>query len=231
MPKEYIREQLFKLVDKKYREFHTKLIPNISHEKTLGIRIPQLRAIAKQTIKDNLWKEFLMTKPEYMEEIMLQGIIIGNIKVPLKERLQYMTAFIPLINNWAVCDIFCCTLKLKGKEKEYLWDYLQYYFHSNETYDIRVGVVMSLANFQEDEYTQKVFKLFEQIKNNDYYVQMAIAWAISVYFIKNREMTIKYLIKNRLDKFTHNKAIQKIRESSRVSFEDKEYINSLKRKD
>lgn len=230
MPKEYVREQLYKHVDKKYREFHIKLIPNICHEKTLGVRIPQLRMIAKQMIKDNLWREYLMATPEYMEEIMIQGIIIGHVKIPLNERLDYMTSFIPLIKNWAVCDTFCCTMKLKGIEKDELWNYLQPYFHSDQTYDIRVAVVMGLANFTESDYTEKAFVLFNQIESHEYYVQMAIAWAISVYFIKNRDITLEYLLNNNLDNFTHNKAIQKIRESFRVSAKDKNYVNTLKRK-
>lgn len=230
MLKEYVREQLIKHVDRKYREFHIKLIPNISHDNTLGVRIPQLRAIAKQLIKDDLWKEYLELTPEYLEEIMIQGILIGHIKVSLDERMLYMTNFIPLINNWAVCDIFCCTLKLKSAEKEVFWEYLQSYFRSSKPYDIRVGVVMGLANFPESIYAEKAFLLFDQITNEDYYVKMAVAWAISVYFIKNREITIQYLSNNSLDKFTQNKAIQKIRESLRVSLDDKEFVNTFKRK-
>lgn len=230
MPREYVREILFKHVDTKYREFHTKLVPNILHEKTLGIRIPQLRIIANQIIKDDLWRDYLVSTPEYMEEIMLQGLIIGLAKVSLNERLKYMKVFIPFIDNWAVCDTFCCTLKLKGKEKDDFWNFLQSYFHSERPYDIRVAVVMSLANFQEEFYAEKVFKLFDQIKNDDYYVQMAIAWAISVYFIKQKDMTVEYLKNNELDKFTQNKAIQKIRESLRVSVEDKDFVNTLKKK-
>lgn len=230
MPKEYIRETLLKHVDSKYRAFHIKLIPNISHEKTLGVRIPQLRAVANQIIKDDLWRDYLAFTPEYLEEIMIQGIIIGRVKVALEERLLLMKRFIPFIDNWAVCDTFCCTLKLNGKEKEDLWCFLQSYFQSDKTYDIRVAVVMGLANYPEVDYVQKAFGLFEQIENDDYYVQMAIAWAISVYFVKQRDITIDYLKNNKLDKFTHNKAIQKIRESLRVSAEDKDDVNQLKKK-
>ena len=230
MPREYIREILLKHIDSKYRTFHTKLIPNISHEKTLGVRIPQLRAIATQIIKDDLWRDYLDSTPEYLEEIMLQAIIIGHVKVSLQERIPLMEKFIPFIDNWAVCDTFCCTLKLKGSEKEELWRFLQSYFQSDKTYDIRVAVVMSLANYAEISYVGKVFDWFDRIENRDYYVQMAIAWAISVYFVKERDVTMDYLKNNKLDKFTQNKAIQKIRESWRVSHEDKEHIKLLKRK-
>ena len=178
--REKIRIELEKIAEENYRIFATKLIPNVDN--LLGVRLPRLRKIAKKIAQLDYEYYLAMDDPLYFEEVMLQGMIIGEIKLPWNERSRYVKHFTSKINNWSICDSFCCGLKFKASEKEIVWQFLQPYFASDAPYDIRFAVVMLLFHFVNDEYLQKVFTLFNQIKNDDYYVKMAVAWAISIYF-------------------------------------------------
>ena len=161
---------------------------------------------------------------------MLRGFMVGYGKMNLEERLQRIRAFVPDIHNWAVCDCFCSTLKFAEKNREIVWEFLGPYFKSEETYDRRFASVMALDYYTLPEYAPAVFRYFDAMDHPDYYVQMAVAWAISVFYIYLPEMTERYIRENRLDDFTHNKAIQKICESYRVDKETKARLRTLKRK-
>ncbi|WP_363112925.1 DNA alkylation repair protein [Gilliamella apicola] len=208
--------------------FAAKLIPNIDN--LLGVRLPKLRKIAKKIVQLDYEYYLAMDNHLYFEEVMLQGMIIGEIKLPWTERSRYVKQFISKINNWSVCDSFCCGLKFEVSEKELVWEFLQPYFASDKPYDIRFAVVMLLFYFVDDEYAQKAFTLFDQIKNDDYYVKMAVAWAISIYFRELPTLTMSYLHKNQLDDWIYNKALQKITESLKVDSSTKIIIRSMKRK-
>ena len=223
-----IRIELEKIAEENYRIFATKLIPNVDN--LLGVRLPRLRKIAKKIAQLDYEYYLAMDDPLYFEEVMLQGMIIGEIKLPWTERSRYVKQFISKINNWSVCDSFCCGLKFEVSEKELVWQFLQPYFASDKPYDIRFAVVMMLFYFVDDEYAQKAFTLFDQIKNDDYYVKMAVAWAISIYFRELPTLTMSYLQKNQLDDWIYNKALQKITESLKVDSSTKIIIRSMKRK-
>ncbi|PXY91798.1 DNA alkylation repair protein [Gilliamella apis] len=226
--REKIRIELEKIAEENYRIFATKLIPNVDN--LLGVRLPRLRKIAKKIAQLDYEYYLAMDDPLYFEEVMLQGMIIGEIKLPWNERSRYVKHFTSKINNWSICDSFCCGLKFEASEKEIVWQFLQPYFASDAPYDIRFAVVMLLFHFVNDEYLQKVFTLFNQIKNDDYYVKMAVAWAISIYFRELPKLTMAYLQKNQLDDWTYNKALQKITESLKVDFNTKIIIRTMKRK-
>ena len=223
-----IRIELEKIAEENYRIFATKLIPNVDN--LLGVRLPRLRKIAKKIAQLDYEYYLAMDDPLYFEEVMLQGMIIGEIKLPWNERSRYVKHFTSKINNWSICDSFCCGLKFEASEKEIVWQFLQPYFASDAPYDIRFAVVMLLFHFVNDEYLQKVFTLFNQIKNDDYYVKMAVAWAISIYFRELPKLTMAYLQKNQLDDWTYNKALQKITESLKVDCNTKIIIRTMKRK-
>ena len=226
--REKIRQELEKIAEENYRIFTAKLIPNIDN--LLGVRLPKLRKIAKKIIQTDYEYYLAMDNPLYFEEVMLQGIIIGKINLPWTKRSYYVKQFISKINNWSVCDSFCCGLKFEVSEKELVWQFLQPYFASEAPYNIRFAVVMLLFHFVDNEYAQKAFTLFNQIKNDDYYVKMAVAWAISIYFRQLPTLTMPYLQKNQLDDWTYNKALQKITESLKVDCNTKNIIRSMKRK-
>lgn len=225
--KQKIKEELIKLQDKKYKEFHGGLCPGT--ENIIGVRVPVLRNYAKELLKQYDFKELMKNiDNEYYEEIMLQGMLIGLAKEEFSTILKYITNFIPKIDNWAVCDVFCAGLKITKKHKEEMWDFIQTYLKSNKEFEIRFGVVMLLDYYIEESYLNQNFEIFDSIKNTAYYVQMAVAWAISISLIKYYDETIKYLKKAKIDKFTYNKALQKGIESYRITPEQKQELRNMK---
>lgn len=223
-----ILKQLFELQDKKYKEFHSSLCPNVDN--IIGVRIPELRKLAKQIAKENP-KEFIENpvKKQYYEEIMLEGFVIGYMKATLEEKLHYLDNFIPEIDNWAVCDCTASTLKFIDKYKKEVWEYMQKYINSKKEFEKRFAIIILMDYYLTDEYIDKVLEIYNKIDSDQYYVQMGIAWAISVCFVKYREKTRKILHNNNLSTFTHNKSIQKIIESTRVDKETKEELKKIKK--
>ncbi len=224
-----IRKELIEISETKFKKFTANLIPGA--ENILGIRMPVLREISKKIAADTKWKEYVLyEKMKYYEEFMLQGMIIGlKKKEDIEEILKLTEKFIPRINNWAVCDTFCTDLKIVKKNKERVWKFLQRYFLSDKEYDVRFAAVLSLKYFVDEEYLDRMFLYFDNLKNHKYYVQMAVAWAVAEIYIKYPERTLEYINNNKLDNFTHNKSIQKICESFRVDKEIKEKLKLLKR--
>ena len=228
--KEKLQAELFTLQDLQYQKFHSSLLPGV--ENVIGVRMPLLRKLAKQVLKGD-WQNYLQSALQetsnYYEEDILQALLIGTSKISYQERCEYIKEFVPKISNWAVCDLFCSTLKEAQRYKQEYWKMLMPYFNSCNAYDLRFASVMLLNYFTDDEYAEEALKLLEAIKHEDYYVKMGVAWAISIFYIKQPQLTLPMLQQNNLDTFTNNKAIQKIRESFRVSKEDKEMLNKFKR--
>ena len=223
-----IKEDLFKLQDKKYQEFHSKLCPGTDN--IIGIRIPVLREYAKKLLKENDFKTLInYIDDEYYEEIMLQGMLIGLAKSNFNEIKPYIENFIPKIDNWAICDTFCAGLKITKKYKREMWNLINTYITSDEEFFIRFAVVIILDYYIEEEYIKENFKIFNNIKSDKYYVQMAVAWAISICFAKYFDKTIKYMKTANLDDFIYNKAIQKAIESYRITKEEKDILRKMKR--
>jgi 3-methyladenine DNA glycosylase AlkD len=224
-----IREQLQALAEPKLQQFSAKLIPNVPSERILGIRTGALRTLAKELARRADWETLLADDEDvYLEETTLRGLIINYAKMPLEKRLELTAAFVPRIDNWAVCDSFC--YDVKKNEKPLLWAFIQPYLKSDKPYDIRFGSIEILRNFIDKQYIDQVFEIFESITNKDYYVQMGIAWTLSFFFIAMPEETFEFLKNNDLDDFTHNKTLQKIIESRRVNADTKEMLKTMKRK-
>ncbi|MCI7179884.1 MAG: DNA alkylation repair protein [Schaedlerella sp.] len=234
MTLEELRTVIEEKADEQYRNFHKGLLPGT--ERILGVRMPEIRKIAKSiAIKEG--KEFLETAKEgitkehaFHEEIMIEGLVIGYTPMSPVERFSYLNGFIPKICNWAICDCCCNTYKFMKKEQEKSWEFLQKYLSSREEYELRFGIVSLLEHFINDTYIDDVLQILSDIRHDGYYVKMAAAWALSVCYIKYSGKTSALVTENRLDDFTHNKMIQKICESFRVSREQKEELKKLKRK-
>ena len=225
--KQKIKKDLINLQDKKYKEFHSGLCPGTDN--MIGIRVPILRNYAKELLKQYEFKDLIENiDDEYYEEIMLQGMLIGLAKKDFYTIIKEIENFVPKIDNWAVCDVFCAGLKITKKNKEKMWDFIKLYIKSDKEFEIRFGVVMILDYYIEEKYLNQIFKMFNEIKSTDYYVQMAIAWAISICIIKYNE-TLEYLKNAKLDNFTYNKALQKGIESYRITPEQKQVLRSLKK--
>ena len=224
-----IRKQIFELIDDDYQKFSSALIPTIDN--VLGVRMPELRKLAKEIAKGD-WRTYLQTaNDEYFEEVLLQGLVIGYAKADLEELLTYVAAFVPKINNWSVCDSFCTGLKFTKKHKERVWDFLQPYLISEKEYELRFGIVMLLDYYIEPDYIDRLLNVLDRVQHEGYYVKMAVAWALSICFVKLPNQTMDYLVgENSLDLFTYNKALQKITESTRVEADVKTSIRNMKRR-
>ncbi len=226
---ENIRKELQALADSKYRKFHSALVPGT--ENILGVRIPQLRILAKEIAKREDWRIFVeATDTRYYEETMLQGMIIGLAKMELEERMKYVMMFIPRIDNWAVCDIFCSELKTAVKKgKETIWQFIQPYLTSPQEFEIRFGIVM-LFHYIDEKHIDALLAYADSFNHNAYYARMAMAWMLSFCFIKFPEKTMEYLKQSKLDNWTYNKSLQKTIESLRVDKEMKDVLRSMKRR-
>ena len=228
MIREEVLNQLYKIQDLKYKEFDSSLCPNVDN--IIGVQVPKLRNIAKELAKTNS-KEYLdLEDITLYEEKVIQGLLIGMSKLSIEETQKYLEKFIPKIDSWAVCDVVCSSLKIAKKCQKEIWDFLGKYIKSDKEFEIRFAVVMYLDYFLNGEYIDRVIKNISKVKSDKYYVQMSIAWLLAESYIKQKEKTIEYLKNNKLDNFTHNKAIQKIIDSYRVSEQEKEFVRTLKRK-
>ncbi|MBR0599912.1 DNA alkylation repair protein [Sinanaerobacter chloroacetimidivorans] len=222
-----LRDRLHTESEQGYRNFHMNLVPGI--ENILGVRMPTLRKLAKELAKND-WRSYLKEAPEdYYEEVLLKGLVIGLSKCSLEEKLNDIADFVPKINNWAVCDSFCNSLKFTNKHMPEMLAFIEPYLSSEEEFEVRFAVVMLLSFYIESNHIDHVLSLLNQVKHQGYYVKMAVAWALSICYIKFPEKTTPWLKTNQLDDFTHNKALQKITESLRIDQQTKGWIRSLKR--
>lgn len=228
-----IRKRLEELSEVEYKEFNEKLLPGV--ERVLGVRIPILRKIAKEFAKGD-FKQYLTAvndNPEslfYHEEVILLGLVIGYAKMSREERPFFVDAFVPKISNWAICDICTMNMKFMQKDSDYWYGYLMKYKTSTKEFELRFFLVALLAHFIDACHIEEILSICNEIHCEDYYVQMGTAWLVSICYIKFPEQTLEFLKTNTMDDFTHNKSIQKIRESYRVSKREKELLNLLKRK-
>ncbi len=224
MYKDFI-DYLFSIRDLKYSNFHSSL----KVTDVIGIRVPILKMIARDIVKGN-YREFLsLLKNNYYEEITLYGLIVSNIK-DLESSVFYLELFKERINNWSSCDTFCSSYKIVKKNKDFFEKYISKNINSNNFWVRRMCFVLLLDYYIEQEYLEKIFNLCNNYNTNDYYVKMAVAWLISICYIKYPDATLDYIKNNKLDDFTHNKAISKIKDSQRVSKEKKKYLDTLRRK-
>lgn len=223
---EYL-EYLKSLKDTKYKEFHSKL--TTTKYEILGIPVPMQRKIANYIAKGDIASFLKQTESNYYEEVMIKGFVLSKLKSK-EELLNYLDDYVSLIDNWAICDGFCNSLKIVLSDKDFWFTYFTDYLKSKEEFRIRVGLIVFLSFYVGDEYLEKIFALIDQITLDKYYVNMGIAWLLCECFTKYKDITLNYLLKSKVNTFTFNKTISKIRDSYRVSKEDKEYLTTLKRK-
>lgn len=224
---EEIRKELFLLQDLKYKNFHSSLCPGTNN--IIGVRVPNIRKLVKDLLKKD-YKYYLNNiENKYYEDTMIEGLLIATSKMTLEEKFNYLERFIPKIDNWAVCDTVCSSFNFKEKDLETVWNFILKYKNSNKEFELRFMLIMMLNYYLIDSYIPKVLTIIDSIKTDFYYTNMAIAWLISVLFVKDREKTLYYLKNNHLPTFTYNKTLQKIIESNRVSKLDKEMIRGMKK--
>lgn len=220
MTAQEVRARLTELAEPAYRDFSSRLVPGCGE--MLGVRLPALRKLAAELAAGD-WRDFLLNAADdFFEERMLQGMVIGAAKgVPLQERFDRIAWFVPKIDNWSVCDSFCAGLTFARTEPEPVWRFLEPYAASAKPFENRFAAVMMLDWFSKrQEYVQPAFERLSAMTSPELYAQLAVAWAVSVFFVHFPEETEAYL-RRCPDDFTRRKAVQKICESRRVSPETK----------
>lgn len=223
-----IRQDLFEMQDLKYKEFHSSLCPNLDY--IIGVKVPKLREYAKELYKNNNLED-IKIEDKYYEELVIQGMLIGfQTKTPIEEVIKQIKEFVPKINSWAVCDVFCAGLKITKKYPYEMFELIKKYLKSKQEYEVRFAIVMLLNYYINDKYIDEVLKILDNIKSDKYYVQMANAWAISICLIKYYNKALEFLKTTKIDDFTYNKGIQKAIESYRITNEQKDFLRTLKRR-
>jgi len=219
------QNDLFSFQDIPYRDFHEKLIQS---DTLIGVRTPILKKMAKEIVKGD-YQSFLQFQPFYYEEKLLQGLVITYQKENIEKTVSYLEAFFSYNDNWAINDITCASLKRIKKEREDWLSYIEKWLQDQNVFTVRFAYVLLLDYYVEEKYLNYIFDMCSKYQRGDYYIQMAIAWLLSICYIHYPKETYAYLKKDNLDIFTHNKTIQKIRESYRVSKEEKNKLQNLKK--
>ncbi len=217
-----LRSELFSNEDVEYKKFHSGLIPTVSSDKIIGVRMPVLRKIAKKAFKENADNECY-----YYEEIVVKGLTLAMKKCSAQEHISDLKQFVPLIDNWACCDMCCSAFKFTEKNLQDYFEFIISYVGKSE-FETRFSVVMLMDYYLNDVYIDRVIEILLSINSDEYYVNMAIAWALSVIYVKYKFKILPVFESQILNAQVQNKAIQKIRESYRVSKEDKEYLKQFK---
>lgn len=224
---EEIVQALLEKQDKSYAVFQAKLIPNIPPEQIIGVRTPELRSMAKKMRKEKIYERFLLELPHtYYEERQLHAFIISEEK-DFDICIAEVEKFLPYVDNWSTCDQG--TPKVFGKNKERLLPYIRKWIKSGKTYTIRFGIRMLMCFYLEAEFDESYLRLVAEVVSDEYYVNMMIAWYYATALAKQWEATVALLEEQCLSPWVQNKAIQKARESYRISPEQKAYLLGLKR--
>ena len=222
-----IRNELFKLQDIEYRDFQVKLFPTLEKDTFIGVRTPKLRSYAKTLIKDNNYGKFLNDLPhKYFDENQLHAFIISEIK-DYDTCISYLNKFLPYVDNWATCDQL--SPKIFKKHQSELLKQIKIWIKSTNTYTIRFAIGMLMKYFLDNEFKVEYLNMVSNIKSDEYYVNMMVAWFFATALAKKYDEAIPFIEKNKLDTWIHNKTIQKAIESYRISTNQKNYLRNLKR--
>lgn len=220
-------DKLLAYEDKEYGDFQAKLTPTISRDFIIGIRVPNIRMLAKECIKDENVNTFLDELPhQYYDENMLHAAIICEIK-DYEECIRRIEQFLPYVDNWAVCDTI--VPKIFKKRKDTLLDKATEWMESKEEFTVRYGIAVIMRYYLDKDFKKEYLDKPASIRSDKYYINMMNAWLFATALAKQWDATIVYLENNCFDVWVHNKTIQKARESFRVTDEHKEYLKSLKR--
>lgn len=223
-----IRKELKKLQDKGYREMQVTIIPTLKADSIIGVRTPALRQLAKEFAKREDISDFLTDLPhKFFEENQLHAFILSGMK-DAESCIRLVDEFLPYVDNWATCDQM--SPKVFKKHKQLLLEYVDKWIRSEHTYVKRFAIGMLMEHFLDEDFKTSYLTKVSKIRSEEYYVNMMIAWYFATALAKQYEDTLPFIEKQKLDKWTHNKSIQKAVESYRITPEQKEYLKTLKRK-
>ncbi len=266
-----IRDQIAQYAEPEYRDFSAALVPGA--KPLLGVRLPKLRAIAKDIAKGD-WRSEVDSAQDacadvYFEETMLRGMIIGygtaKKDTAQEEGIRYLAQFVPMIDDWSVCDSFCNSFTFANRHRDAVWEAIQGYLYSDKEFEVRVALILLLSQYlkydrenkklsrnrsvnmaaldQNEEnrersavvrhnffYLDKILSTLNRPFTQGYYAQMAAAWLLAEAFVCFPYEVHGMIAKDcQMDKWTYNKALQKVRESLNPNAEVKEYMKNLKK--
>ena len=224
-----ILDEIIKNADPVYKDFQGKLLPTVQSELILGLRAPRACAIAKKYSNTEAGNSFLKSLPhKYYDENIVHAFMLGNLKCPKDELLAKIIAFLPYMDNWAVCDSFCCNAKWAQKMPvQDLWTYLFSYFHSKKEFEVRFAIVMSMCYLMNEEWLPTVFHQLEAIQlsevvseydlpHSPYYVRMGMAWLLATALAKYPDATRAFMNRTSLPEDVKRLYVRKARESFRT---------------
>lgn len=221
--KEFV-EFLLSLQDLKYKEFHSGL--TTTNLEIIGVRVPILRNIANKILKTDVEKFFSLVSDNYYEEVFIEGIVLASSAEEIVDK--YLVNFIRKVDNWAICDSFCSSLKIVNKKQGKYWIYFTGLIDSTKEFQTRVSLIILMNYYLNDNYIDRVLKIVSNIKSDYYYINMAISWLLSVAIIDYKEKVIELLESKSLSKFIQNKTISKIQDSYRINKETKEFVKQYR---
>ena len=221
-----IREQLFALQDREYQKFQQKLIPNLAPDRIIGVRTPELRRLAKQISDAEGFKKEL--PHAYFEEDQLHSFLLAEGK-DFNKTVEEVEAFLPYVDNWATCDQL--RPRVFAKHREDLLPHVHRWITSGEPYTVRFGLEMLMLHYLDDTFDPAFLEEAACVQSDEYYVKMMVAWYFATALAKQYDATLPYITQHRLEKWTHNKTIQKAVESYRVLPEHKEILIRYRRKE
>lgn len=223
-----ILEQLLTLSNDNFKDFNKKII-NTNYE-MIGVRTDYLKKLAKDNI--NIYQDYFNQKHQYYEEYMIHGFMLGYLKMPISELKYYIDDYINYINCWSMVDQIVSNLKILKNDLKNSFQIAQEYINSNQLFKIRFGYCILLTYFvnqNKEEYLDEILKLCNK-KHNEYYIQMMVAWLLSVVYVKFKEKALLFINDCQLDDFTFNKTISKICDSYRIPKEEKIILKNMRRK-
>ena len=218
-----IHSRLLEMKDDKYRQFHIKIVTDTKYP-IIGIRIPNIKAYAKQLLKENSIPKF---KNKYYEEVLLHGLYIGGFKCDFDQKIKMIDEYLPYIDSWGICDSFVASIKDIKKNKDKYYQYVLNYLKSDKEYIQRYALVVLLNYYIDDNYLKDLYKIIKKQKYNGYYSKMAGAWLLSYLFIHYFEETVDFVSNNIIDEFVLKKGIQKTKDSYRISKKQKDILNII----
>ncbi len=229
MQNKIIRKEIEKFLqqnaDKKFQKFSASLTPGAQN--IIGVKVPLVKQFAKALAKQNITSQDILFKEDIFEELLLEGFLIAYAKTDFETFVKEIKTFVPKINNWAHCDLFCSALKRIKKNEDYFFDFIQPYLKSKQEFKVRFGLVILLGYFVKKEKLSFIFETLDNFKHDGYYAKMAAAWLLSVCFVKFPKETFNYAKNSKLDAWTFKKGIEKTKQSLRVPHELKEKLNKF----
>ena len=221
-----VYERLAVCGNEEYRDFQSKLVPNIPKETVIGVKTPDMRRIAKEMNGTKEAEIFLAELPhKYYEENLVHFFIISMIK-DFDECVKAVETFLPYVDCWPVCDQ--SSPKAFAKNHAKLIPLIKKWIDSDHVYTVRFGIRMLMNEFLGDDFKPEYPQWVSAVKGEDYYIKMMVAWYFATALAKKYDETVGYIEGRKLDQWTHKKAIQKAIESFRVSDEHKEYLKTFR---